>query len=54
MSKTTESSLHDVAKVFRDRKIDLLVVSGPGDKILGMLSERDIMSVFADQGADVA
>ena len=53
-SKTAESSLYDVAKVLRDRKIDLLVVSGPGDKILGMLSERDIMSVFAVQGADVA
>ena len=35
-------------------KIDLKVVSGPGDKIFGMLSERDIVRVFADQGADVA
>ena len=49
-----ESSFHDVAKVLRDRKIDLLVVSGPGDKIFGMLSELDIVRVFADQGANVA
>ena len=49
-----ESSLHDVAKVLRDRKIDLLVLSGPGDKIFGMLTERDIVRVFPDQGADVA
>jgi len=37
-----------------DRKIDLSLVSGPGDKIFGMLSGRDIVRVFADQGADVA
>ena len=50
-SKTAESSFHDVAKVLRDRKIDLLVVSGPGDKIFGMLSELDSrVRVFADQG----
>ena len=49
-----ESSLHDVAKVLRDRKIDLLVVSGPGEKIFGVLSERDIVRGFADKGADVA
>lgn len=38
----------------RDRKIRLLVVSGPGDKVVGVLSERDIVRGFADQGADVA
>ena len=53
-SKTAESSFHDVAKVLRDRKIDLLVLSGPGDKIFGMLSELDIVRVFADQWANVA
>ena len=29
-------------------------MSGPGDKISGMLSELDIVRVFADQGANVA
>jgi len=38
----------------RDRKIGLLVVCGPGDKIVGVLSERDIVRGFADQGAGVA
>ena len=53
-STTAESSIHDVAKVLRDRKIDLLVVSGSGDNIFGMLFERDIVRVFADQGAEFA
>ena len=30
------------------------MVSGPGDKVVGVLSESDIVRGFADQGADVA
>jgi len=53
VSTTAETSIHDVAKVLRDKKIGLLVVCAPGDKIVGVLSERDIVRGFADQGSDI-
>lgn len=53
LSTTVDTLVYDVAQVLRDKKIGLLVVCGPGEKIVGVLSERDIVRGFANKGAEI-
>jgi CBS domain-containing protein len=41
----------EAAKVMADRKIGALVITGAGDRITGIVSERDIVRVLAKYGA---
>jgi CBS domain-containing protein len=45
------ATVAEAAKVMADRKIGALVITGAGDRITGIVSERDIVRVLAKQGA---
>jgi CBS domain-containing protein len=45
------STVAEAAKVMADRKIGALVVTGAGNRITGIVSERDIVCALARQGA---
>jgi CBS domain-containing protein len=42
--------LAEAVKLLAARRIGALVVTGPGDRVAGILSERDIVRVLAEQG----
>lgn len=42
----------DAIRFLADNKIGAVVVTGPGGKIAGILSERDIVRAMAKKGAD--
>lgn len=42
----------DAVRFLADNKIGAVVVTGPGGKVAGILSERDIVRAFASKGAD--
>ncbi|MCY0147004.1 CBS domain-containing protein [Hoeflea sp. G2-23] len=42
----------DAVRFLSDNKIGAVVVTGPGGKIAGILSERDIVRAVATRGAD--
>jgi CBS domain-containing protein len=42
--------LGDAVKLLAARRIGAIVVTGPGDRVAGILSERDIVRVLAEQG----
>lgn len=44
-------SLADAARLLTDRKIGAVVVTGVGDRVAGLLSERDIVHTLAEKGA---
>ena len=44
------TNLAAAAKVLAERKIGALVVTGPGGRVVGILSERDIVHVLAARG----
>jgi CBS domain-containing protein len=46
-------SIADAVKLLNDKNIGVVVVTGPGDKISGILSERDIVRNMADDGGAV-
>ncbi|NMG41247.1 CBS domain-containing protein [Chelativorans sp. ZYF759] len=46
------STLADAARALAQHRIGAVVVTGPGDQIVGILSERDIVRVIGEQGAD--
>jgi CBS domain-containing protein len=46
------SNLATAAKVLAERRIGALVVTGPEDRIVGILSERDIVTALAKGGID--
>jgi len=45
------SSLQDAARALAQHRIGAVVVTGADDKIVGILSERDIVRVVGEQGA---
>ena len=45
------ATVAEAAKVMADRKIGALVITGAGDRITGIVSERDIVRVLAKYGA---
>jgi CBS domain-containing protein len=45
------ASLADATKVLSAHRIGAVIVKGPGDRVAGLLSERDIVRVLADKGA---
>src|SRR5207237_3827981 len=52
---TTEpaATLEDAIAILASHKIGALVVLGPQQRLIGVLSERDIVRALADQGAAV-
>ena len=46
------ASLAAAAKLLADRRIGAVVVTGPAARIVGILSERDIVHVLAERGID--
>lgn len=47
-----DASLAQAMKILGEKRIGALIVSVGADKISGILSERDIVRVLAQQGAD--
>ena len=45
------SNLAMAAKLLAERRIGAVVVTGPGQRIVGILSERDIVQALAARGA---
>ncbi len=45
------ATVAEAAKVMADRKIGALVITGAGDRITGIVSERDIVRALAKHGA---
>ena len=50
---TPATVIHEVAKILRNKKIGLVVVSGEKGAIAGVLSERDIIRGLANRGAGI-
>jgi CBS domain-containing protein len=46
------TTLAAAAKILTENRIGALVVTGAGDRIVGILSERDIVQALAGRGAD--
>ena len=46
-----DRSLQDVATILAERKIGAIVITNNNGKVLGMLSERDIVRAMAREGA---
>lgn len=44
------ATLAEATKILADRKIGALVVTGAGDRITGIISERDIVRALAQHG----
>lgn len=45
------ASLADAAKLLAERRIGALVVTGAGDRVVGIVSERDVVRILASRGA---
>lgn len=45
------ASLAEATKVLSQHRIGAVIVKGPGDRVAGLLSERDIVRVLAEKGA---
>ena len=46
------ANLATAAKVLAERRIGAVVVTGPEERIVGILSERDIVALLAKRGID--
>jgi CBS domain-containing protein len=44
------AQLSDAVKLLAERRIGAVVITGPGDRVAGILSERDIVRVLAARG----
>src|SRR5262245_54241215 len=44
------ATIADAAKLLSERRIGAVIVKGAGDRIAGLLSERDIVRTLADKG----
>ena len=42
--------LVDAVKLLAERRIGAIIITGPGDRVAGILSERDIVRALADRG----
>ncbi|MEQ9506996.1 MAG: CBS domain-containing protein [Hyphomonas sp.] len=51
MTLKAENTLKEAAQLLDDKKIGAVVALGTGDRIVGVLSERDIVRQVARQGA---
>jgi CBS domain-containing protein len=51
VTASPDRSLQDVATILAERKIGAIVITDSQGKVLGMLSERDIVRAMARQGA---
>ena len=47
------TSIADAARLLKEKRIGAVVVSEDGAKVLGILSERDIVHALVDHGCDV-
>jgi CBS domain-containing protein len=47
------ATLETAARTLAEHRIGALVVLGPDRRVIGILSERDIVRALAEQGADV-
>ena len=47
------AQLADAVKLLAERRIGAIVVTGPGERVAGILSERDIVRVLAERGPAV-
>jgi CBS domain-containing protein len=43
-------SLADAVKMLADRRIGAVIITGGGDRVIGLLSERDIVRTLAEKG----
>ncbi|MGC8476978.1 MAG: CBS domain-containing protein [Acetobacteraceae bacterium] len=46
-----ETTVPELARVLRDRRIGAVLVTGPDDQLLGIVSERDIVASLGGAGA---
>ena len=53
MTLKAENTLKEAAQLLDDKKIGAVVALGPDDRIVGVLSERDIVRQIARQGGFV-
>ncbi len=51
VTASPDKTLQDVATILAERKIGAIVITDGDGKVLGMLSERDIVRAMARQGA---
>jgi CBS domain-containing protein len=51
LSISPEATLHDAAALLTRNRIGALIVRGPGGKLSGIISERDIVRAIAEHGA---
>jgi len=47
-----DDSVHAAAALLQSRGVGAVIVLGAGDEVVGILSERDIVRVIAEQGPD--
>ena len=47
------TTISDVAKILSEKRIGTVVVSNDGETALGILSERDIVRLVSERGAEV-
>jgi CBS domain-containing protein len=47
------AQLAEAVKLLAERRIGAIVITGPGERVAGILSERDIVRVLAAQGPAV-
>jgi CBS domain-containing protein len=52
MSVAPDATLHDATKLLRKHRIGALLVLDTDDKLIGIISERDIVGAISEQGAD--
>ena len=45
-----ESTLKEVAELLASKKIGVVVISGEAGRVIGILSERDVVRLIADKG----
>ena len=53
LTTTETDTISDAVAVLARRKIGALVVLGPGERIVGIISERDVVRAVGTIGADV-
>jgi CBS domain-containing protein len=47
------AQLAEAVKLLAERRIGAIVITGPGERVAGILSERDIVRVLAERGPAV-
>ena len=51
---TPGTKVSEIAQRMKDKRIGALVVAEDGGPVLGIISERDIVNVFAERGRDLS